>query len=117
MKEKWRKNLQFKQDFSLTTELRVDVRTKAQQHIMEETLRDLLSSAPEDATKQVYETAMQRYVLTPLKDEKSGLWLNQLAKRNAVKRIIDLFHPKSGFVTQPPPDPRNKEPSLKKKSS
>ena len=37
-----------------------------------------------------------------------------LQKKDAVKQVMELFHPKSGIVVKPPPDPRTTETSLKR---
>ena len=53
------------EEVSLTTELRVNVQTKAQHDLLEAKMKDLLQNSPEDLPMKLWQTALTRYVIKP----------------------------------------------------
>ena len=99
-----------KEEFAFTTELRVSVQTKAQYDKLEAKMRDLLNNAPENVPIQLWQTAVDRYVIQPWVEGN----INPFCKAEAIQALVGLLNPSTDFPTVHPKDPRQKEPTSKR---
>ena len=81
-------------DFAFKTELRVDTLTKAQQHLMEERVTDLLMHSPEETTWNLWRVAVDNYVV---RHSTQKGWSNiksiPVSQLDAIQQLLGMLHP------------------------